>query len=458
MTSVETKTEAARQHAGMGAPAAFCVPAVLGGQGGSRPPLDIPQVKFPPPADGGSDRLKSLALRRLRVARAARSRAVLRDVHLHEMGYERVSSSEVVSLETGEVITVDWRGRDRWARPARVATCSWSLGESVGVHHDGAAGSHAHWSGLERCASVWACPVCAAVIRSARAAEIEQAVTNHLANGGAALFFTGTLRHSLADPLAQTLDGILSAWRRTISGAPWRRASERMGIVGTIRTVEVTRGDYGWHPHVHVLLLLDSEPSQVQLHEFRGWLFDRWADCVERSGCRRPLPVGLDMQEVGGDGRVLAQYISKVQGEDLEASRLVASHRWGVGAEMARGDVKTGRAGSRAPFELLDSDSAQDGALWREYYLATKGRRCTTWSRGLRERLGVVDRTDEQIIEDTEAAPMVWVAPADRYRRLLHSAPLLLPVVLEAVESSDWAEVSHLIGGHSARRDDPGPD
>lgn len=457
MTSVETKTEAARQHAGMGAPAAFCVPAVLGGQGGDCPPLDNPQAMFHPLGDVGGDRLRSLALRRLRAARAARSRALLRDVHLHEMGYERVSSSEVVSRETGEVITVDWRGRDRWARPARVATCSWSLGHSVGLHHDAEAGTPAHWSGLERCSSVWACPVCAAVIRSARAAEIEQAVSNHLASGGTALFFTGTLRHSLADPLAQTLDGILVAWRRTISGAPWRRASERMGIVGTIRTVEVTRGDHGWHPHVHVLILLDAPIAQAERAWFEGWLFDRWANAVERTGCRRPLPQGLDLQAVDGDGRVLAQYVSKVQGEDLEASALVASHRWGVGAEMARGDVKSGRVGSRAPFELLDSDSAQDGALWREYYLATKGRRCTTWSHGLRERLGVVDRTDEEIIEDTESAPMVWVVPAHRYRRLLHSAPLVLPVVLEAVESSDWAEVSHLIGGHRVRGDDSCP-
>lgn len=422
MTSVEIIRREASGHAG-----------VPGGGAASR---YIANKVSPPPGAW-------VETRRLRYARRDRSREILRDIDVNAQGFERVSGCELVNLETGELVDVNWaREEDRWARPPRVARCSWALGGQVGIHHAGG-DSPAHWSGLERCGSVWSCPVCAGVIRSERAAEIQQAVEAHQAAGGSLLFFTGTLRHHAGDDLAQTLDGILTAWKRTISGAPWRRRKARHGISGIIRSVEVTHGDNGWHPHAHVLLLLDQEMSGPDLLDFRTWLFTRWADQVEALGCKRPTEEGLDLQPVDRHGQVLARYLSKVSGE---------APRWGVGAEMARSDVKHGRGSSLAPFELLDMDTAEAWGLWRDYYRATKGRRAVTWSHGLKARFGIGERSDEQIVEETEAAPMVLVADADDYRRVQRTAPALLPRVLESIEAGDLDEAMHVL---RACRPDP---
>ena len=62
---------------------------------------------------------------------------------------------------------------DGWVRPPRPARCRWRVSEEVNLHHT--EGSPAHWSGLERCGSVSACPVCSAVVRGRRAIEIQTA-------------------------------------------------------------------------------------------------------------------------------------------------------------------------------------------------------------------------------------------------------------------------------------------
>lgn len=55
---------------------------------------------------------------------------------------------------------------------------------------------------------------------------------------------------------------------------------------------------------------------------------------------------------------------------------------------MARGDLKTGRAGSRTPFQIL-ADYYQTGdtsyrQLWHEYARVSRGLAAVRWSRGLR--------------------------------------------------------------------------
>lgn len=163
---------------------------------------------------------------------------------------------------------------DGFLRPVRPARCAWSLGQSVGIMHDG--GSRpAGFSGVERCGSIWSCPHCSAVIRAGRAVEIEQAVKYHQETvGGSVLFFTGTLRHHQGDKLEVTMDAILEGWRRLTAGRPWKRIKEKYQVSGYIRSIEVTLGRHSWHPHAHVLMFLDSDISPDQLEELRPVLYE----------------------------------------------------------------------------------------------------------------------------------------------------------------------------------------
>lgn len=423
----------------------------------AEPPLIVRENSYPPP-EAVEHRNE---VRRERYRRRDVSRAALHDVLLAADGYERLSATEVVSTDTGEIITVDMNGADRWARPPRVARCSWTIGQAVSVHHDGG-DAPAHFSGLEHCGSVWACPVCAGVIRAKRADEIQQIVKAHQDDGGDLLFFTGTLRHHNGDDLKQTLAAIGEAWTRTVSGNPWTRKRDALGIIGQVRTIEITHGSNGWHPHAHVLLLLDSDRPRLttkQLDDFRTWLFARWTQKIEALGCKRPTSEGLDLQQVDRKGRVIAQYISKVQDDKTPK-------RWHVGAEAARADLKKGHGESRTPFELLDGREDVDNRhcvderdmhLWREYYLATKGKNAITFSRGLRDRFDIETKTDEQIIEDTTAAQIVWTSDADDFRALRRRAPEQVPMILEAAERQDWDAIDDLIGGHHVAGEIEGP-
>lgn len=303
-----------------------------------------------------------------------------------------------------------------WVRPPRPARCRWRVAELVGVHH--AEGRPAHWSGLERCGSIWACPVCSAVIRGRRAAEIQHAVDEHRKTGGAVVMVTLTLRHKVGDPLQVGLDASLKGWHRLTKGRQWRRIRARLGLVGAIRALEVTVGRNGWHPHAHALLFLSAELQLDQVAELEDELADLWPPIVTKLGARTPdRKHGVKVTAVGS----AADYLAKVQEHDR------------AGLELARGDLKNGRAGSLMPFELLDRRYGR--ALWLEYVAATHGRRAITWSQGLKARYGVDELTDVELIEDTEADELVMLLEASTYDEI-RNEPDRLADVLDAVELS----------------------
>jgi hypothetical protein len=360
--------------------------------------------------------------------RAASSRWLVADA-VQRSHVEFVSGLDAyVDTDTGEVLA------SGWVRPPRPARCGWRLGGDVMVHADETTGT-AHLSGTERCGSIWACPTCSAVIRAERAREIEQAVQAHQAAGGSVLFATLTLRHKRGDALGVLVDGLLGSWRKVLSGAAWKSTKARYGITGYIRSTEVTYGANGWHPHIHALVLTDGPLTDEQVETFGDEVHGRWARYAMAATGRMPSrDRGVDVQRVDQDGRVLAAYLGKVQDEGHRVRR----QGWGVGAELARSDVKSARSGGVVPFELLDEDGSgempagQRRRLWLEYVAGTKGRRAITWSRGLKDALGVNERTDEQIVEDVETmGETVAVIPAEVYDRLRRDEPGTLALVLD---------------------------
>lgn len=327
--------------------------------------------------------------------------------------------------------------------PVRVAKCSWTIGQTVGIMHDGGE-RPAGYAGIERCSSIWACPSCSAVIRAGRAAEIEEAVTKHQKTGGELLFFTGTLRHHNGDKLSLTLDAVLEAWRKLTAGRPWKNRKIEHAISGYIRSIEVTHGENGWHPHAHVLLFLDEPMGDGALEDFRAWLFEKWAGYVAAAGGNVPTEKGLDLQRVDKKGKVLAKYLSKIQDEKKPEKR------WGVGAEMSRSDVKRGRVSTTiTPFQLLDEldgmHERERGRLWREFYQATKGRRAITWARGLKARYEIGEKTDDDLLEEAENTVVVWTTTAKNYRRVHRVQAERLAYALELAEAEDWARLAEIL-------------
>lgn len=327
----------------------------------------------------------------------------------------------------------------------------------------------ASFAGVMKCASVWSCPTCSATIRQRRSLEIQEAVKQHQDSGGSLLFLTLTLRHSKAMPLSFTFDAIREAFTRVVRGNPWKKWAGRLGLIGYIKAVEITLSDGdGWHPHLHVLMFTESKVEDGTMQAFRAWVFDRWAEKLDamaeswsgKTGGRkfniRPSRAhGVDLQRVDDHGAVVALYISKIQDDHAKDA-----HKWHVSGEMVRGDVKEGQKTGDGdahinPFQLLDGDDCPlpwDGKRrmkkWVEYVRYTKGRRCIRWTPGLKERFGIDDLSDEEVIaEETKHAVMAWRVEPESYDAALKKNPETLAQAKHAMERRDFETVSVLLPG-----------
>jgi hypothetical protein len=258
---------------------------------------------------------------------------------------------------------------------------------------------------LQTCSSIWACPVCSAIIRQRRAERIEAGAVSWTAQEGRWLaFLTLTVRHGQFDTLEALYAGLAAAWKSLRESRWWRQ----LGWDGFWRSVEVTYGANGWHPHLHLLLFGHGE---ADLGAIGRELAPRWRAAVEKVGLRpTTLARGSRLQAVNVGGESLAQYLSKVLDEH--------GRPWSPAAELARADMKLGGKGL-SPFQILEL--ARDGekkwlARWYEYERVTRGRRCIESSRGLAELVGVAEVEDEDLVAEDEYGEAVLLLHRSEYR------------------------------------------
>lgn len=249
----------------------------------------------------------------------------------------------------------------------------------------------ASYGGLVTCGSVWACPICAAKIQERRRGEIEQGIAAMKAQGYEPLMVTFTFSHRswhrLGDLVLQQAD----AFKRLRAGRQWQEFVRSIGFAGLVRSLEVTHGANGWHPHTHELWF--AEPGQCTL-KLKARLAQLWARACNRAGL---------LDDVGDPA--FACYSVDVRG-DVDSGDYLAkqddSRRWGIAHEVAKATSKQGRAKGVHPHHFLIRNAAGDPALFVEYVNAMKGRRQLFWSHGLKARCGVDEVSDETLAEQPE--------------------------------------------------------
>lgn len=278
--------------------------------------------------------------------------------------------------ETGEsaskTLSRVWKCH-RWSRPH----------EAISAMHSAEFGK-AFYAGLQVCANVHACPLCRAKIAERRRLEVQAGIDAAKANGWRVVMFTQTVRHGIGDDI-RTLIGQICDAQRDFTGTrramAWRKA---IGVQGFIRSLEITYGQHGWHPHFHCIVFLkDCDLSHEQL-EAEG--FALWRDCAIKNGLPEPLP---------GPG-------FQVQGAEQAGAYVT---KWGMAEELTKGASKTARGKGVTPEQLLDlyaQGDKQAGALFCTYVEAMKGRSTLRWSPGLKNKLAVEVLTDEEIAERVE--------------------------------------------------------
>lgn len=270
----------------------------------------------------------------------------------------------------------------------------------------------AHWSNVQRCGSVWICPVCAKQITEKRRDELKRGIElwkSGVVNiffdfpdknfvgpvipdveylRGDVLLLTLTFSHSVKDALKTLLERQKKALKIFHETTKVQDIFKKIGVKYKIKGLETTYGQNGWHPHNHFLLLVNS--PGVDFNSVRDELTMLWIKACTKAGLSAPsMTHGLDIR----NGTYASEYVAK----------------WGLDYEMSKGHVKKGRNGGYTPFDLLQYsflDAEINGrtakSLWQEFGIAIKGKRQLEWGRGLKALLGIDEKTDEELAEETE--------------------------------------------------------
>lgn len=280
------------------------------------------------------------------------------------------------------------------------------------------------YTGVLRCGSVWACPVCARRILKVRADDVTAVVGGHGIDR--VVMVTATARHGQGQPLGVQRKGVANAWRKVQSGKSWRLMRAKYGIEGYVRALEVTNSvKNGWHSHLHILFFLTATLGTEQLELMRAELARRWQEKIVGELGLRAAPrldeVGLDLRPCNS-----ANYISK------------------LGLEIASASGKVNRAdlpGYRSVWKLA-ADGA-DGDLyaarcWQEYQREMHGARKLTWSKGLRARYVVEpELTEDEIVRgESQGAEPVVEFTAHTWDKVIRNNGRLIVGLLQAAEGA----------------------
>lgn len=254
----------------------------------------------------------------------------------------------------------------------------------------------AFYSGLAVCGSVWDCPVCSARILEKRREEIALAVNWAYDNGYKVVMVTLTTPHYAY----QTCEDLLTRFSKALTylktGVTWQNFKKANAWQGSIRGLETLYGANGWHNHTHELWIVSKSCDSQEL---KTKVLDRWYRACDRLGL---IPKAKKKAFMDHSVDVI---------DNASASDYLAKHddkknlKWGVDKELTKPLSKASKE-LLHPFQLADMNSQgikKAGDLFAEYSKAFKGKSAVFWSRGLKQKVGIVDKEDEELAkQDTE--------------------------------------------------------
>lgn len=301
---------------------------------------------------------------------------------------------------------------------------------------------------------------------------------------------TFTFPHGRFDSLAWLRDCMSDAFARLRSGSAWEAIKERVGYEGLVRSTELTHGQHGWHLHTHEIWLLGllSEQQKAEfLRDLRlAWLaacmsagligpstkagrkaWQLYADystsSEERqaylmSDSRRAKKLAAAFEVVTqSDARKIHSFMAhsvdarfNVSSSDYLAKQ-DEGRAWGADNEMATATSKKAKRGGVHPHEFLVRQGPGDRERYLEYVQAMHGASQLFWSHGLKDLVGVKDKTDVQLVrEQTEKADVLGLLTPEEWALVRRHN--LRGELLSAAELGGWPAVVELLEAVVARR------
>lgn len=326
-------------------------------------------------------------------------------------------------------------------KPWRVVNCNHAMagGSGVAVLHSQEHG-RARYGNLQTCGSGHVCPVCGARLGEYKGEEIRAGMNLHTEAGGHALMVTLTHSHGQDDSLKSMIKAESKALEWMTGHRAYKRLHDELGLVGTIRAREITYGElHAWHPHIHDLWLITVEITPELIADVEDRVWQLW----QKACAKFDLPA--PRREYGVDVTIAmspADYLSKF-GRDT---------KWGTARELTKANSKRGKEGRYTPFDLLRGDvpisRAKAEALWREYADATYGATQISWSRGLKDDMGICQVSDDAIasgtVDENKHVRLGMLTP-EQWRAVCKAK--MRAQVLDEAETGGWSAVQRLVNG-----------
>jgi hypothetical protein len=249
---------------------------------------------------------------------------------------------------------------------------------------------------IAHCSSVWTCPVCASIIQSRRADEVQTAVDWATSNGYKTIMVTFTASHTAKYPLNEFGTKIQQAYEKMHNQL---RHYRKKYEVGSIKSVEFTYSrKNGWHKHFHVIFFL-KETADIDLY------FSK----IKKSWQHQCLEIGL----LEPNEKAIADFDKHGCSLTENAAEAVADYtnksanEWTISDEMTKSVLKIGKSSAHmTPFQMLvniaTDETSRDFLIDKfiEYMLHTKNAHQIDWSCGLKVKVGIVDKTNEELLAE----------------------------------------------------------
>ena len=283
--------------------------------------------------------------------------------------------------------------------------------------------NNAHYVYLRHCASTWFCLSCAEKVFRERQKEIKQAFKYY--SGKSASFVTITVPHNSSDYFPDFMERLRKAMTRLKHGKAWQSFKEKYKVDGEIRTLEVTYSKKnGFHPHYHICLFYDCILSDQQVKDAEKWIEDRWHKICNASGFFKNAKQKKAHKQHG--------IVIKTSTDPVYSEYLAKTNIW----EMASTTSKTPKLTesiSHWDLQRLAVIEKEPWAIekWAEFMTAMKGRIAIWWSQGLKQKVGVGNITDEELVVG-EKAISVMILSEDEMK--IVSARKINAKILDAVE------------------------
>lgn len=290
----------------------------------------------------------------------------------------------------------------------------------------------AHYRNLLVCGRVWHCPVCAAKISEERRKELSKATK--VWTGGLVLV-TYTLSHHSGAALETTLSRLMEAYRFFKAGRAFAAFSGEFGWLGSVKSLEITYGKNGWHPHIHELVFTMNTLSDAQTGSFDNQVSKRWRTSAKHVGMFASTERGVTVKTADSD---VSDYVSKFGETRVKKD-------WTFAHELTKQVVKRGKMDGRSPTQLLYDFMIGDipsGRLWQEYAYVVKGRHQLVWSRGMRQTLKMsAEETDDQLADKipSDSRLLASLTRGQWYDVLSHAAQGELLLAAETKDEEDFA-------------------